>query len=199
MIDSLLCALAGAALAQSPNNPTSRLLLEPAGTFLTSNMALTQSMAGMDLMTSTNALFGTQKRQTTYDFFAYQPNTVAWGETDGALPDPVGYPFSPLRNLEIASQEQLGTRWDIYNVTVYQMASSALSDSKRNEGVNRFNVRADIKLWDFGGGAVGRITAQMRQTNAFPDQTDLGTALGTDITLDSDYTSLLGVPSRMIA
>jgi len=192
MIDSLLCVLIGAALAQSPNNPTSHLLLAPAGTFLTPSMALTKSMAGMDLMTSTNALFGTQKKQSTYDFFAYQSNTAAWGETNGALPDPVGYPFSPLRNLEIASQEQWGTRWDIYNVTVYQMASSALSGSKRNEGANRFNVRADIKLWDFDGGAMGRITAQMRQTTAFPDQTDLGTAFGTDITLDSDYTGLLG-------
>ncbi len=193
MIETLAAAaLVSVALSQSPNNPSSTLQLAPRGTFLASDLAITQGFAGMDLMTNTPAFFGTQKKQCEYNIFNLQPNAVPWGAVNPLLPDPFSYCFSPIRNLTIASQEQLGTRWDIYNVTVYQGATSSLPGYSGNDGVNRFNLRADLKLWDFGGGAMGRITAQMRQTNVFPTDTDVGTQVGTDITLDSDFTSHFG-------
>ncbi|MSR29475.1 MAG: hypothetical protein EXS03_07885 [Phycisphaerales bacterium] len=182
----------GATLAQSPNNPGQSLQLQPASQWLTHDLDLTRSFAGMDLMKSTQALFGTQKPTKEYNFFDPRPNAIPWGPVNGLLPDPCGSLFSPIRNLEVASQEQLGIRWDIYNVTVYQMTSSSLTDDPRDEGANRFNLRADLKLWDLGGGAMGRFTAQMRQSNAFPQSIEVGSAIGTDIVLDSNYTGLLG-------
>ena len=180
------------ARAQSPNNPGQSLQLKPQGSWLTDSLDLTRSFAGMDLMKSTPTLFGSDKVKKDYNFFEFQPNAVPWGPVNGILPDPCGPLFSPVRNVEIASQEQLGIRWDIYNVTVYQMASASLAGDSRDEGANRFNLRADLKLWDFGGGAMGRITAQMRQSNSFPTQTELGTAIGSDITLNSNFTGLYG-------
>lgn len=185
-------ALLSGAIAQSPNNPSSVLQMAPGGIFLSSDLSITQNFAGMDLMANTPALFGTAKKQATYNIFDLQPNAMPWGAVNALLPDPFSYCFSPVRNIEIASREQLGMRWDIYNVTVYQASTSTMAGDSDSEGVNRFNLRADLKLWDFGGGAMGRITAQMRQTNAFPNSNDLGTKVGTDITLDSNFTSHLG-------
>lgn len=193
MIAPLGCAvLFSSTLAQSPNNPSSALQMAPEGSFLTSDLNTTQSFAGIDLMASTPALFGPTKKQVQYNFFEPRPNAIPWGQVNGLLPDPFSALFSPVRNLEVASQEQIGTRWDIYNVTVYQASTSSMAGNSDAEGVNRFNLRADVKLWDFGGGAVGRVTAQMRQTNAFPKSSDLGTQVGTDITLDSNFTGHLG-------
>ncbi len=190
VVTMLLCART--APAQSPNNPGQSLQLAPGGSWLSGSLDLTRSFAGMDLMTSTPALFGSDKASTTYNFFEFQPNAIPWGPVNGLLPDPCGPLFSPVRNLEIASKEQLGLRWDIYNVTVYQMASYNLPNTSRDEGANRFNLRADLKLWDFGGGAMGRFTAQMRQSDSFPTQTELGAAIGSDITMDSNFTGLYG-------
>ena len=180
------------ATAQSPNNPGQGLQLAPSGTWISNNLELTRSFAGMDLMKSTPALFGGDKVSKSYNLFEFQPNAIPWGPVNGLLPDPCGPLFSPVRNLEIASNEQLGIRWDIYNVTVYQMASYNLPNSSRDEGANRFNLRADLKLWDLGGGAMGRLTAQMRQSDSFPTKTELGSAIGSDITLDSNFTGLYG-------
>ncbi len=193
MIETIVCtALVSAALTQSPSNPGSSLLIAPGGSFLNSDLKLTQNFAGMDLMPRTPALFGGAHKETQYNIFDLQPNALPWGPVDALLPDPFSYCFSPVRNLAIASQEQLGMRWDIYNVTVYQASTSSMPGFSDGEGVNRFNVRGDLKLWDFGGGAMGRITAQMRETDAFPQSSDLGTQVGTQITLDSNYTSHLG-------
>jgi hypothetical protein len=181
-------ALALFATAQSPNNPAQSLQLAPNGRWLNNDRGLTQSFAGMDLMKTTPALFGAVKDSKSYDLLEFRPNAIPWGPVDALLPDPCGPLFSPVRNLEIASREQLGLRWDIYNVTVYQMSSSALLADPRDEGANRFNLRADLKLWDLEGVGMGRFTAQMRQSNAFPYGTEPGGAIGTDIVLDSNYT-----------
>ncbi len=178
--------------AQSPNNPGQSLQLRPSGQWLMGDLELTRGFAGMDLMKSTPALFGTIKESKTYDLLEFRPNAVPWGPVNGLLPDPCGPLFSPVRNLEIASKEQLGMRWDIYNVTVYQMESSAVYGSVRDEGANRFNLRADLKLWDLDGIGMGRITAQMRQSESFPGQVEPGSAIGTDIVLNSNYTGLQG-------
>ncbi len=193
MFETIACiALASSALTQSPNNPSSSLSIAPAGSFLNSDLHITQSLAGMDLMPTTPALFGSVKKPAQYNIFELQSNALPWGAVNALLPDPFSYCFSPVRNLAIASQEQLGMRLGIYNVTVYQGSTSTMAGYSDGEGVNRFDLRCDLKLWDFGGGAMGRITAQMRQTNTFPTAQDLGTQVGTDITLDSNFTSHLG-------
>ncbi|MSR44323.1 MAG: hypothetical protein EXS15_03065 [Phycisphaerales bacterium] len=193
MIDPTSAAiLLAVMIAQSPSNPSSILQLAPTGRFLSTALGNTQSFAGMDLMPNTPALFGTTKATSTFNLIEYRPHAIPWSGVDAPLDDPFSYLFSPVRNLAIASQEQFGLRWDIYDVIVYQGATTVMAGNSAAEGVNRFNLRADLKLWDFGGHATGRITAQMRQTNAFPTSSDLGTKVGSDITLDSNFTGHLG-------
>ena len=185
---------ARAAHAQSPDSPT---FYNQALPFLHRDMAITRARAGIDVMPGIQPLFGSGPREA-YDFnlWAPQRHPVA---TPDPMPligfDPFEVPLAPGRNVELWAQSQLALRMDLYDVTVYQASTYAQPGYGHTSGINRLNVRGDLKLWDFGGGAVGRFTAQYRYSIQFPNDVSEGTKVGTDVSINSDWT---GFENRIV-
>ncbi len=178
---------AGRAHAQSPDSPTFYTGALP---FLHDSMAITRANAGVDVMPDIQPLFGSGPR-VAYDFdiWAPQPHPVA---SPVQMPligfDPFEVPLTPGRNVEQWAKSQLALRMDLYDVTVYQASTYAQPGYGSTSGINRFNIRGDLKLWDFGGGAVGRFTAQYRYATQFPTDVSLSTKVGTEVSINSDWT-----------
>lgn len=174
------------ALAQSPDSPT----FSTSGlSFLHSSMQITRARAGIDVMPGIVPLFGGTRAPQSLELWAPQPYPVAGAEPMSLIGfDPFQVPLTPGRNVERWAQSQLALRMDLYDVVVYQAATYAQPGYGYTSGINRLNVRGDVKLWDFGGGAVGRFTAQYRYSIQFPNDVSEGTKAGTDVSLDSDWT-----------
>lgn len=174
------------ALAQSPDSPT---FYTGALSFLSSSMEITRARAGIDVMPGIQPLFGGTRTPYEFNLWAPQPYPVAGDEPMSLIGfDPFQVPLTPGRNVEKWARSQLALRMDLYDVTVYQASTYAQPGYGYTSGINRLNVRGDLKLWDFGGGAVGRFTAQYRYSTQFPDDVSEGTKVGTDVSLNSDWT-----------
>lgn len=172
--------------AQSPDSPT---FYNDALALLHSSMAITRARAGIDIMPGIDPLLGGARAPLDFSLWAPQPYPVAGGAPMALIGfDPFEVPLTPGRNVERWAQSQLALRMDLYDALVYQASTYAQPGYGNTSGINRLNVRGDLKLWDFGGGAVGRFTAQYRSNIQFPNDVSLGTKVGTDVTINADWT-----------
>lgn len=172
--------------AQSPDSPT---FYDSAFPFLHRSMAITRARAGIDVMPGISPLFDGLRTPYDFNLWAPRPYPVAGGEPMSLIGfDPFEVPLTPGRNVEMWAKSQLALRMDLYDIVVYQASTYAQPGYGYTSGINRLNVRGDLKLWDFGGGAVGRFTAQYRYAIQFPNDVSESTKAGTDVSLNSDWT-----------
>lgn len=155
-----------------------------------------RSFVNMDTMPGVAAMFGgAAVAAQPVDWSAPRPGRVAYPEATGVFASPLQPLVDPVRN-GLAGLRGAGLRTDIYEAATYSVASDTIGGARPNYAVGRFNARVDALLFRNEGEGMGRVTAQVRQNNFWPErQGDETSATGSSVYLNV----LTGVHDTAIA
>lgn len=126
----------------------------------------------------------TEHAPEPFSWSAPRPGGLGQPGAVGMLGDPLGFAVTPSRNLLAAARDDLGLRIDMYEAVVWQRASDTLPGADPDVGAARFNFRADWLLFRNQGEGMGKVTAQFRQNNRWPEGADISSATGSIVDLD---------------